>query len=431
MIQRLLNRLSLSRILSILVLSLAFLPSSAWGQTTYEGGNYNSTNGSWGDWAVTGTNVEFSSSDGILMCNVPAGQTSTIELSLTQTQNTSEKLCALTYSPGSSSYSLVSAKIVSINDPTEYTDFTTQLKENGGSRSFSATTPIDWGEGKKLVLTCQFVNESNTVATPSISGATVTTGTPYDLIVGGITVTNVNQDNITGGTTWNGSTNVPNIYFTPASTQESMSIPATLYLYEAEIESSDGNTIVSSLSTTLYVNLSGNSTINSGSYLPFENTTGSDADLVFTTAPTGTPGKLTMTSNNAGFSSSSFSTGFHEVLFPQNAGALNAVAGTNDVVEIKQINTYGLSIAGTIVTDSNASEIKGSGITGSVKFTPAPNNDQPAQLKLNGATITGGIEWNSDESLTIVINGENRPIFLSTPTLVLRRFSLTFSNRRA
>ena len=399
MIKRLLNRLSLSRILSILVLSL-LLPSTAWGQTTYKGGDYSSNNGSWGDWTVTGTNVGFSSSDGILMCSVPADQTSTIELSLTQTQNTSEKLCALTYFPGTSSYSLLSAKIVNSNDET-ITDFTAQLKANGGSRFFNAATPIDWGEGKKLVLTCQFVNESNTVANPSITGATVTTGTPYDLIVGGITVTNVNQDNITGETTWNGSTNVPKIYFTPASTQESMSIPATLYLYEAEIKSSDGNSIVSSLSTTLYVNLSGNSTINSGSYLPFENTTGSDADLVFTTAPTGTPGKLTMTSNNVGFSSSSFSTGFHEVLFPQNAGALNAVAGTNGVVEIRQINTYGLSIVGTIVTDTNASNILGTGIEGKVSFNPSTNT-----LTLDGATINGSIGTSID-GLKIDIKGTN------------------------
>ena len=188
--KRFFNQQNLTRRLRLLPVLFAMLLMSigAWAQTTYQGGDYTSTNGSWGDWTVTGTNVELSSSGGSLMCSVPAGQTSTIQLSLTKTQNTSEKLCALTFSPSSSKVSLVSAKIVDSNDET-ITEFTTQIQSNGSFRHFTATTPIEWGAGDKLVLTCQYVNETNTVATPSISGATVTTGTPYDLVVDGIIVT--------------------------------------------------------------------------------------------------------------------------------------------------------------------------------------------------------------------------------------------------
>lgn len=194
---------------------MLLMPLSAWAQTTYKGGDYSSTNNSWGDWTVTGTNVEFSSSGSSLSCRISAGQTSTIQLSLTKTQNTSEKLCALTFSPSSSKVSLVSAKIVDSNDET-ITEFTTQIQSNGSFRHFTATTPIEWGAGDKLVLTCQYVNETNTVATPSISGATVTTGTPYDLVVDGIIVTTANKDCVTGGTTdWNGNSEVSIVSFDP------------------------------------------------------------------------------------------------------------------------------------------------------------------------------------------------------------------------
>lgn len=67
--------------------------------------------------------------------------------------------------------------------------------------------------------------------------------------------------------------------------------------------------------------------------------------------------------------------------------------------------SYGLTVADIEVTSENASSITGTGITGTVTFTPASDTNGNI-LTLNGATITGAI-WldTGTEMLTIAING--------------------------
>ena len=63
--------------------------------------------------------------------------------------------------------------------------------------------------------------------------------------------------------------------------------------------------------------------------------------------------------------------------------------------------SYGITVAGVPVTEDNAANITGTNITaGTVSFSNGT-------LTLNGAVLTGGIEWSSSENLTIELNGEN------------------------
>ena len=67
--------------------------------------------------------------------------------------------------------------------------------------------------------------------------------------------------------------------------------------------------------------------------------------------------------------------------------------------------SYGISVAGTPVTNGNASGITGTGISGTVKYTH--NNDGTGTLTLNGATLTNKIRISRAEALTIELIGEN------------------------
>jgi hypothetical protein len=69
----------------------------------------------------------------------------------------------------------------------------------------------------------------------------------------------------------------------------------------------------------------------------------------------------------------------------------------------------GITVAGVVVTNSNYTDIKGDGITGTkVSFTPAnEGNETPATLTLDGAKITGTISWTKSAPLTIAIKGTN------------------------
>lgn len=327
----------------LLLSLLTFVPLCMCAQTTYQGGEYSSTNNSWGDWTVTSDNaeVELSSSGGTLNCYVPANSTSTIQLSMTQTQNTSEKLCALTYSPGGSSYSLLSAKIMSSDGQTEITDFTAQLSANGGSRSFAATTPIEWGEGKKLVLTCQLENTTNTAVTRAISGAKVTTGTSYDLVVGGITVTTANQDCVTGNTTdWNGQTYVSTVSFDPTG---------KLNLCKADLSAPIQ---LGSSMNSLTIDINGESDITTTDAPAIS--AESAAGITFTTS---SKGSLNLKRNNGtGLVGSNITLSYNmglsaSIVAPTSASTLTEA--TEAVIK----NPYGITIGGVLVTSENADDI--------------------------------------------------------------------------
>lgn len=208
---------TLTRILLVL-LTMLLLPSAAWGQTTYQGGAYDPGSGTWGDWNI-GTyqvNELIPSGTGPLQVKVPTGNgTSSITLSLAQTKNTTEKICKIYISTNTSTgVELASAKIVSSDGQTEYKNLIESIDKYGSMWNYYANTPIEWDAGGKIVFTLNFAQDDSAEKTYEISSAEVATGTPYDLIVGGITVTNVNEENVTAKTIWDGTTNVPQISFT-------------------------------------------------------------------------------------------------------------------------------------------------------------------------------------------------------------------------
>ena len=227
----------------------------------------------------------------------------------------------------------------------------------------------------------------------------------YGLTVAGIPVTSVNASAVLFDPDNWVSTN-PNGTAKVSFTSAEGSTPATLTLNGAGIEYDKGNVIVSTLTTPLAVKLSGNSNISSGSNLPFEGATGDNANLVFKCEDSGS---LVMSSTHAGFSTTSFYTGFNKVLYPEDEGNLYAYLSEDNVV-IEPITSYGLTVAGVEVTSANLNTETGaiSGLN-NVFFSPAPvtQSTAPATLTLNGATINGKIRWRSSDNLTIALNGMN------------------------
>ena len=87
------------RQLSMLLTLLLALPQTAWGQTTYNIGTYNSQDNTWGDWQVTASNTTLSSpGSNLLSFTVASKTTATITLTLTHPGNTSEKICSASFS---------------------------------------------------------------------------------------------------------------------------------------------------------------------------------------------------------------------------------------------------------------------------------------------------------------------------------------------
>lgn len=175
-----------------------------------------------------------------------------------------------------------------------------------------------------------------------------------------------------------------------------------LTLNNANINYDDGNAIVSSITSPLTVHLTGENSISSGHYLPFVGATGDNANLVFTTNATGTPGSLTMSSTHADFGPTQFFDGFKQVLYPEEQGSLSAKSvDGNVVISAEQETGYGLKVAGIVVTEDNASHILGDNNT-TVTFNASGNI-----LTLNGADFVGNIQWASANTLTVKILGNN------------------------
>lgn len=232
----------------------------------------------------------------------------------------------------------------------------------------------------------------------------------YGLTVAGVPVTRVNKSAVffdKDFMDWkeNEGEDTGTVSFTPAEG----STPATLTLTGAVIEYNKGNVIVSTLTTPLAVNLSGNSNISSGPNLPFEGATGDNANLVFKCEDSGS---LLMSSTHADFNTTHFYTGFNKVLYPEDEGNLYAYLSEDNVV-IEPITSYGLTVAGVEVTSANCDDIlkDDSYNAGKVSFKPAiySQTPTPATLTLKGVTIEGRITWSDPEEgeLSIIIDGDN------------------------
>ena len=361
----------------LVLLTMFLLPSAAWGQTTYQGGAYDSGSGTWGDWNIGTYQINELTSSGTdpLQFKVPAGEgTSSITLSLAQTKNATEKICKISISTNTSNgVELASAKIVSSDGQIEYKDLIGSISNYGSRWYCYANTPIEWDAGGKIVFTFNFTRGS--AEKPySISSAEVATGTPYDLIVGGITVTNVNQDDVTGKEI-NGTSEVA---FTPGPSPK-------LALNYAELTEP---IILGNSMSSLTIDLNQNSSITTatGPTISSENT----ANITFTS--TSSKGSLSLTRNDGspGLISSNITATYDNslaaiIVNPTTASTLA------DAKEAVIAEPYGLTIAGVAVTSANVGEnniITGNDkIVGTVKFTPA-EGDNPAKLQLINAQIS-------------------------------------------
>lgn len=418
--QRLLQQLSFAKPLRLaLVLStlLLTLPQTVWGQTTYDKGTYNSQNNTWGDWQVAATGTTISSSGEFLSFNVVDNTTATITLTLINPGNTSEKICQALFSynqdssiPDENKVKLLSAKIQHTNS--SETDLTNDFIKYPKSCSFFAKTPVEWSSGDNFVVTLQVNNTTGASTSHTIQAAELKTGTPYGLIVNGITVTNVNQNSVNNTTTdFNGKSGVDEVVFTPEGSN-----PATLTLTKADFDVSSASiaAIESSLGS-LKVILAGANTITCGNNKAFN--LAANSTLNFTTNGTNS-GQLTITSTSSITTESFYSPSTATVTYT----GLVASNPNSTSVLISPPTSYDITIAGVAVTNANASAITGTGITGTVSYDATTNT-----LTLNGATINGEIDYNGTTDFTIALNGSNSIVNTAGSSAIFTNTQATYS----
>ena len=324
--------------------------------------------------------------------NVAANTTATITLTLALPNPGSEKICYAYFSynqnsnmPDDNKVKLLSAKIVHTQTNSE-SDLTDDFTKGTLYCNFYAKTPVEWSNGDKFVVTLQVNNTTDAATSHTIQAAQLKTGTPYGLIVNGITVTNVNKDCVTN--------TVNEVIFTPGEGSN----PATLKLNQAVFDVTSANiaAIESSLGS-LKVILAGANIINCGSNKAFN--LADNSGLIFEADGT-SPGQLTITSTSSITTESFYSPSTATVTYTGMA----ASNPTSTSVLISPLTSYDITIAGVAVTNANASAITGTGISGNVSYDATTNT-----LTLNGATIdgSGGITYNGNSLLTIALNGSN------------------------
>lgn len=379
------------RQLSMLLTLLLTLPQTAWGQTTYDKGTYNSENHTWGNWQVAATGTTISSSGEFLSFTVASKTTATITLTLTHPGNTSEKICSASFSynnqdsniPDDNKVKLLSAKIVHKQTNSE-SDLTDDFNKGPLYCNFYAKTPIEWSTRDEFVVTLQVINTTDNETRHGIQAAELKTGTPYGLVVNGITVTNVNQGCVTNI--------VGEVIFTPGEGSN----PATLKLNEAKLDVTSANiaAIESSLGS-LKVILAGENEMKCGNNKAFN--LADNSSLTITTNGTNT-GQLTITSTSAITTESFYSPSNATVTYTD----LVATNPNSTSVLISPPTSYGITVAGTRVTAQNANNILNDG-----KVTYTHNNDGTGTLTLNEATLNGLIRVSRPEALTIELIGAN------------------------
>ena len=178
----------------------------------------------------------------------------------------------------------------------------------------------------------------------------------------------------------------------------------TLQLSGINIGPTDGYAICSN-DESLKVKLVGTNSIQIT--YPFYSFYDGDATISFTT-DTSNPGSLSLPrySENStydvitGFKNSANPTVENGLVWqPTNSGE-HVVSATISTL------SYGLTVAGIAVTSVNCEDILDGDNKGKVSFTPA-GDTQDATLYLTNANITGNIEWDMDDALTIQLTGGN------------------------
>ncbi len=211
----------------------------------------------------------------------------------------------------------------------------------------------------------------------------------YDLWIGGAHITSDNLMPVSGGTKY---------------------IPSSHTLHLAGYSYSDA---ISSKMQELIVEVDGENSLSSFSYIGTEN-----GRIVFRTAENSqSTNTVNLQKDNGGVI-----TGFYQVIIEEplqlnSPGTISDLSTASSAIISNNIVEYSLRIAGVQVNDKNASSgITGEGITGTIKY----DNDKHT-LTLNNATITMGngrepdaptmeapcIDYSDTDPLTISIIGNN------------------------
>lgn len=180
----------------------------------------------------------------------------------------------------------------------------------------------------------------------------------------------------------------------------------TLTLNNAEIYSFSSTHAIETGLSTLNIDLKGNNSITTeGGYALY----GQGTNLIIFTSSSDPVGNLTLKNYSGELAK------LVTIQYDTNTGLVPTIITPSDASDlaaareaiIAKGTALGITVAGVVVTNSNYTDIKGDGITGTkVSFTPADEgNETPAILTLNNASITGDVKFNDD--LTVHLVGDN------------------------
>ena len=160
----------------------------------------------------------------------------------------------------------------------------------------------------------------------------------YGISVAGTAVTSANAGEITGA-------GITGTVTYDANTQ-------TLTLDGANIEISTNDAIIASITAPLKVNLIGGNVISCGNHHAFNSTNG----LIFQSNTGTSPGQLTITSTY-----DISTTNFYDIPGEANVTYENSLVatktGTNTLIISNTPINYGITVAGTAITSTNASDV--------------------------------------------------------------------------
>ncbi len=206
----------------------------------------------------------------------------------------------------------------------------------------------------------------------------------YGISVAGTAVTSANAGAITGA-------GITGTVTYDANTQ-------TLTLNGANIEISTNYAIFAAIDATLNVKLIGENVISCGNHRAFSTTNG----LKFQTNADTSPGQLTITSTY-----DISTTNFYDIPGGANVTYENSLVatktGTNTLIISNTPINYGITVAGTAITSTNASDV----LDGTVNDGKVSYDAEHNILTLNGVNLNGAIATDID-NLIIELKGENK-----------------------
>ena len=406
--------------LALFLVTLLLLPSTAWGQTTYQSSKYNNeTPTKWGDWNISSVNVisilgsetlQTGIENGILFV-VEASKIGTATITLNRPDNPKGiGLISLEVGPKNGDFATVlsSAKI---GDNDIKGLFVSSNLDNGNTLyTYEPATLTEWPEGNNIVVSFTYNNTKNDNESRLLKEAKVVTGSPYGLTVAGVEVTSANKNDVLN--------NGGKVKFTPASGGE----PATLQLDEANITGD----IEWNNSERLNIKILKSNTITGRIY-------SSTSPLLHFTFDSGSKDAILEINNSANSAESAIS-GFEQVSMDEDLDYDEKVSyqsqalkdGDNNAslvhisyhygLNLYKGNTLQMSFSAYNPSFSHESAGIGEFTSGTMSFDPTSNT-----LTLTGVTIADGIIlWDhigDSETLKIALSG-NSTITCETPMTI-------------